>query len=274
MSEEITTLGGAFYIARGQESYLGNGAFTQSWQLVGETVQDAGPITADVIYDKGSFISDETVPVLNSKRVNEICSDKWITYQLFSTFCPKTIRVNEQSELAHALEKITGSMLVSKSLAGFEGANVFVGSRVDFEAQQETLAYPLLLQEFIDSSVGIPGLVEGTHDFRIAILDGEILMAYVRTPPTGSLKANYSLGGSYANCAITDIPESFLEVVTYVESKMEVIGSRFYTIDLALTASGPKIIELNSRMGMSTKLDAPVFIIRLSEKLIAMANGH
>lgn len=271
LSAEITHGGACFYLVRGQESYLGQGKFGNSWQYQAGAIKETGPITVDVLYDKGSFLPDPNLRTLNPPEINEICSDKWATYQRFQSYCPKSILVEATDQLKLALESITSDLVVAKPQRGFEGIGVFVGSRSELESSTASLHFPLLVQAFIDSSAGIPGIVAGVHDFRIGVLDGEPLFSYVRTPPKGSLKANFSLGGSYENVAVDRIPLSFLELVGFVDAQLTQYRDRFYSVDLALTPDGPKIIELNSRVGMSTKADLPIFITRLSDKLLSMA---
>jgi hypothetical protein len=94
LSEEVTALGAEFYVVRGQDSYLGEGSFSNSWQFDGEHVRESGAVVIDALYDKGSFVPDDSLPTLNSRAVNEICTDKWKTYQAFPEFCPRTILVS------------------------------------------------------------------------------------------------------------------------------------------------------------------------------------
>lgn len=265
LAAAVSELGGSFYIVREQSSYLGSGAFSTSWQFdvsgEGQEVIETGPITLDVIYDKGPFKTDGKVKVLNSVAVNEVCTDKWKTYQLFSKNCPKTILVESTDFLHSALDQIDTRLKVVKPRDGAEGLNVHIGTSEEIlNVPAESMPYPLLVQSFLDSTQGLPGFTQGIHDFRIALLNGEIVYAFLRTPPEGGLKANVALGGTLKVVAPEDIPPMFLAIAQEVDSVMKEFGNRVYGVDMALTPEGPKIIELNSSLGLQENTRHPVFV--------------
>lgn len=268
----IAELGGVFYIARSQNSYQGNGFFSNSWKInESGLIEESGPITADVIYDKGYFVSDNTTPVLNNDAINRVCTDKWETYQAFRSFCPKTILVESAGELRSAIEEMKTELKVIKPLDGEEGHGVHIGK--DQELFNETIKYPVLVQEFLDSSAGIQPFTEGIHDFRIALLNGQIIYAFLRTPPSGELKANVALGGKLLVIEESDIPKPFVDLAMKIDQLMSTYGSRLYGVDMAMTESGPKIIELNSRLGLQGNARHKVFIHfkeQLAKLLMAM----
>lgn len=253
LSDEVTRQGGEFFIVRSQQTYQGGGKFSTSWQLKSGAIVETGPVEVDVIYDKGGFIVDDTtVPILNPRELDEICTNKWLTYQEFSKYCPTTLVSHSLDELIENIQKIITDIVVIKPIGGEEGTDVFIGNKneVSAIAKEQALSYPMLVQEFIDSSNGIPGIVDGIHDFRIVVLNGEFAYSYVRTPPKDSLKANVALGGTMKIIKRQQIPEPFLEVLRHVDTKMSHIKPRLYGIDLALTPNGPRIIELNSKVGL------------------------
>ena len=265
LKQEVEKLGMEYFIVRGQVSYAGNGKFTRSWQYdQDQQFHESGEITADVIFDKGEFISDETVPVFNHSFINQVCTDKWMMYTLFPELCPKTILVQTADELVGALNNISTELAVIKPIDGEEGRDVYIDK--PNQLLERVYAYPLLVQEFLDSSGGIPGIVEGLHDFRVALVDGEIFYSYVRTPPQGSYLANVARGGTFAMVEPQDVPQAAQEICTVINSKLAEYGHSFYGIDFAFTPDGPRIIEMNSRLGLLPNKDAEVFM-RLKQKL-------
>ncbi|NEO74592.1 ATP-grasp domain-containing protein [Moorena sp. SIO3H5] len=271
LGEAIEACGANFRVVRHQSSYLGSGEFSQSWELRDGQVIETGPVKADVIFDKGLFSSDGTIPVLNCQEINEICTNKYKTFQLFSDYSPQSYLVNTQEEFFEALDKIPGQYKVVKPLDGLEGRNVHIGDN-DFLKKQDC-PYPLLVQEFIDSRSGIPGIVNGVHDFRVALLNGEIVHAIVRTPPSGELVASVTQGGEMFVVEIELIPSTVFELVEHIEKHMVQYGNRFYGIDLAIVDGQPKIIELNSRVSIWDNQQHEVFAStkrKLAEVLVAL----
>lgn len=50
-----------------------------------------------------------------------------------------------------------------------------------------------IVQEYLDMSCGVPGIVEGMHDLRFSIFGKEIFpFVYVRKPAEGDFRSNIS----------------------------------------------------------------------------------
>lgn len=266
LSNTVTKHGGRLYIAHGQNTYLGNGSFSRSWIIEDTTLHDAGPVTAQVIFDKGRFVSDSTVPVFNHTTISKVCNNKWLMYETFPEFCPSTFFVTDSTELYSVLPKITTAEIVFKPYTGAEGIGVKIEEKTYFEHHQTELVFPAVVSEFLDTSGGIPNIIEGTHDLRVAILDGEILYSYVRTPPAGSLLANVSKGGTFAMVDLEKLPPIIVNIAQTIDRSFSDIPHRFYGIDFGYTPQGPKIIEMNTELGLLPNSDHPIFKI-LKEKL-------
>lgn len=254
LSEKIREKGGEFYVVRGEDTYLGNGKFSQSWQFQNGKLIETGEIIIDAIYDKGTdsdhFLEvEEGFPVLNPKYINDVCTDKYKTYELFGEFCPKTILVNSEEELTKAVKEVPSEKKVIKPVDDEEGNGVFIGSE-EYILNGCPHEFPMLVQEFLDSSAGVPGLIEGIHDFRIALLNGEVIFSFLRTPPEGELLANVARGGTLTLVDPEDIPAEFIEIAKKIDDHLKDYPKRFFGVDLALTPHGPRIIELNSRLGL------------------------
>lgn len=272
LSAQIEAQGAECYIVRSRETYLGNGSFSKSWQFRQNQLIETGPIIADVVFDRGEFKSDNTVPVLNQEKVNHICTDKWAMYQRFPQFCPRTWRVTDKNELTNILATVATDLVVLKPIDGEGGNDVFIGSKAD--AVNHAIQAPFLVQEFIDSSGGVPGFVEGLHDFRVATLNGQLVYSYYRTPPQDSYLANVARGGSFQVVPVDKIPSAFVAIVREIDQEFVDCPNRFYGVDFALTAAGPKIIEMNSRLGLLPNRDDEAFVTlksKLATTLLAMA---
>jgi len=271
LGQEVTALGGEYYIVRGQETYVGNGKFSKSWQFNGTELVESGEVTADIIFDRGKFASDGRVKTFNEEMVNSICTNKWLSYNLFKEYSPKTWLVRSDAELSQVLNEVATELGVVKPIDGQEGKDVLIDKKDALLSQ--SYQYPVLVQEFLDSSGGVPGVVEGLHDFRVALINGEIIYSYFRTPPKGSYLANVARGGKFEVIALEKIPQQIREMVIKIDSVMAFAEHRFYGIDFAITPEGPKIIEMNSRLGLLPNSDHEVFITvkkKLAEVLTSL----
>ncbi|MBT4123961.1 MAG: ATP-grasp domain-containing protein [Candidatus Pacebacteria bacterium] len=248
LDQEIKKLGAEFYVVRAQETYLGNSKFSKSWQFENNELIETGAIQADVLYQKGDFITDGKITLSNSLELDDICTDKWKTYQLLEKFCPLTLIAQNDREFAKAIDQIKTEKIVIKPQDQEEGRGVYIGNRKYIESVPKE--YPILIQEFIDSSMGIPGIVEGIHDFRVAVMNSKILYTFVRTPPQGKLMANIALGGTVKIIEEQELPKEIKKFIIDVDKKLSQFGDRFYGIDFAYTPQGIRIIELNSRLGL------------------------
>jgi glutathione synthase/RimK-type ligase-like ATP-grasp enzyme len=133
------------------------------------------------------------------------------------------------------------------------------------------------VQKFVDSTRGIPSLdVEGVHDLRIVVLDGEPLVSYVRQPKSG-LISNVSRGGSMENVELTDLPGEVLDIVEEVDEELEDYSDRLYSVDFIFDEDeNPWILELNSKPGLGFYDDKRIaswkkpLMDRVAKKLVQM----
>jgi glutathione synthase/RimK-type ligase-like ATP-grasp enzyme len=265
LDKEFHKLGARFYIVRSNDTYLGNGTFSKSWQFKDGDLVETGEITVDKIYDKGSFKTDGKISVLNNEIINRICNDdKYETYKLFKKYCPETILVNNEEEFLKALFQIKGNKKVIKPIDGSCGKDVFIGD--DEYLKNCQYKFPLLVQEFLDTSDGIPGIYQGIHDLRIIFINNEIGMCFFRTPPKGGLLANVSLGGSSIVVDHDCIPQSVLKIAKEVNQHLSQYGDRIFSVDFGFGKGKPKIIELNSSVGLQENKRYPTAKI-FKEKL-------
>ena len=264
LNNEIKNLDSNLYILRSQNTYLGNGLFTNSWQFNSGELISTGKIKVDIVYDKGVFVSDGLVKVLNNEYLNEICTDKYLSYKTFPKYFSKTILVNNNLEFLSALKNIEGDIKVIKPIDGESGKGIFFGD--DEKLKKVNKKYPFIIQEFLDSSSGIPGICNGMHDFRIAILNGDFIYSYYRTPAHGSYMANVAKGGELHVVTYEKIKKELLDIVKEIDEFFSDYPNRFYGVDFVYTPKGIRIIELNSRLGLLPNSYHKVFKV-LKEKL-------
>ena len=251
----------AVTILRPEDEYQFGGKFSSGYRYQAGQFIGGGAVEVDLIFNKGAFPYRD-IPVFNSDFVTEACGNKWFTYQKFVEFSPQTWLIESIEDFNEVVTQNSGQKLVRKPIDGSEGFDI----QIDTAEKMKPIFYPFLMQKLLDSSGGVPGIVAGTHDFRVAILDGEIVYSYVRTPPPGSLVANVAQGGTFTMIPIAEIPTVFRPIIEEVDAYMSAAPHRFYGIDMALTPAGPKIIELNSQLGILPDSDHPD-LARVKQKL-------
>lgn len=248
------------YFATGYTTYMGKGMFSKVYtadtKVPVANLQVSANVRADIVYDKGGFPREEGIAVLNPSFVHDITSNKSKTYQHFSSLQPRTVLCRTSEEALTTLRSITSDKVVFKKLESNGGRGVSIVNSTVAAVAAKTLEYPQILQEFIDTSGGIAGLCDGYHDLRIKIGGGTIWGGTLRQPKQGELRANVALGGSERHLSPDEIPEDAKQFAMRIDSFFSEFP-RYYAIDIANTKQGWRLIELNSKPGLSPITKSP-----------------
>ena len=240
------------YFATGNDTYAGAGLFKQAFTASEKmAVADLRPTTnvrADLVFEKGGFRGRD-VMVVNPEYVHKIASSKTETYKMFPGYQPKSVIAESFEAAKRAFEEIPGTLIVVKEPDSNGGRAVQIGEKIKLIDELPT-QYPLIIQEFIDTSIGVPGLVEGIHDVRVKIGGGKIFGGMVRQPAPGEYRANLAQGGSARHLLPDELPAEVIRLGLEVDCFFEKYP-RYYAIDFANTPTGWKMIELNSKPGLS-----------------------
>ncbi|MDD5054942.1 MAG: hypothetical protein PHZ00_01600 [Candidatus Peribacteraceae bacterium] len=274
--EMVTADGGECGIVRNPASYRGKGTFDRAWIFGGGSFRlHEHPWEADVLYNKCrgiSFVPND-VRMINPPEFEHLCTDKWETYMRFSDCFPETLLVQNKHELAWAAGRLEGELIVAKPPDGEGGKSIVIASAEDVLGASHV--FPLLVQEFLDTSGGIPGIAKGKHDLRIFSIRGEPLRCYVRQPKQGSYLANYQQGGSLFEVPVASVPADAMKLFRTVDAALRSFPDRVYAVDMGRNAAGEwKLIELNSKPGLDPVLPhyptAELFMRRLVDLLLSV----
>lgn len=251
LAELVAERGGQLSLVRGQETYRKGNTFAGGWEFRDGTFHRfEDDRTFDLIFNKGRLQGDDNAVILNDPELDTICTDKALTYSMFEELSPTTFFVKSRDELKEALEKITSDIAVAKPVDGEEGNGVYIGPHED--VLQKVPRFPYLVQELIDTDGGIPGIAPGRHDFRMIVMNGEVIYAFVRMPAEGKYIANVAQGGDYAVVPLSKIPPDTLKIVQRIDREFTRFPKRIYSVDVGLDrASAWKVIELNAQPGLS-----------------------
>ena len=243
-------------IVRGN-SYLGNGQFSHGWKFIdNQLVPITSSIESTVIWnrdDKNTIPDITDHPIINSMKLDKLCVDKKKTAEFFPQLSPKTKALSSYDELSPLLESWQlkpEDLVVLKQNFETEGRGIFIRPISEITTDLYDDWNGVIAQEFCDSSAGIPGFVEGLHDVRITLMNGEVAESYIRIPAPGEFRANTSLGGSFFYIEVEKIPSELLGLVRKIDSQLSHYPMRLYAADFFLSKKGWRLIELNSRPGM------------------------
>lgn len=234
--------------------------FKHAWIYEGEGAQwkRVDNITPDLIYDKTKgrsevFYKKELIgtryPFINDLRFTQIIDDKFLSSLLLQTWSKKSIIVRNKEELKKNISKINTRKVVLKPISesGGKGIQIFekdTASNIKFSGEH-------IIQDFIDSSSGVPGISSGVHDFRLVIVNDDVIYAYIREPKEGSFLANLAQGGSLKIVPNENIPSSVHPIIEHARSIFTSFHPKIYTIDIMFDENQvPWIVELNSMPGL------------------------
>jgi glutathione synthase/RimK-type ligase-like ATP-grasp enzyme len=212
-------------------------------------------VKVDLIFDKGGF-NGQDIMVLNPSFVHQIAASKLETYRHFGKYQPKTVLCASREETVKAAAEMPGDLIVVKEpdeyvngTSSNGGKFVYIGSREKVLAELPE-RYPVMVQEFVDTSIGIENLADGVHDVRVEIGGGEIWGGTLRMPAPGELKANVAQGGTRRRLFADEIPAEAKKIALEIDHYFAKYP-RHYSIDFAHTTHGWKLIELNNNPGLS-----------------------
>lgn len=274
---ELIKLGCAPVIVYNQaENYLGSGKFKAYWQVSEEDgkinfVHHQTEIGIAFLFDKNRFKADD-VAVTDPSEVREICRDKYLSYLFAPEWHAKSFLIIDQAQLDAFFKSHSNEFVALKELDSNGGKKVFVGKSSEYS---NSLIFPLLAQEFIDTSVGISGICEGRHDVRLIKYNDRIISFLLRQPPKDGFISNLDFGGNYAELGPSRVPAELVNIAKIIDARFNTAKDRLYCVDFGNTANGWKIFELNAWPGLKYKSDGDkAYMRRLAECLVESFNSQ
>ncbi|MFA9262771.1 MAG: RimK family alpha-L-glutamate ligase [Undibacterium sp.] len=251
--------------------------FRLAWHWDGKNWELKKDVKPDVVFDKAATNS-ETLPIkkilekqfpfLNPLAFSLHAGSKLLVSQAFKEFAKPYYLAENQVDLEAAATEIPGAMIVIKPLQGNSGDGVSIQRKEDLGSVEAR--FPLLVQEFVDSSAGIPDVMIGLHDLRLIYSGEDLVYAYYRTPRAGSYLANLAKGGTQTMLDQESIPQAVWPVVRAVQERYRDFVSKIFTIDLIFDPSGtPWIVELNTMPGLYPDESERPHIYRLYTAIIS-----
>jgi glutathione synthase/RimK-type ligase-like ATP-grasp enzyme len=260
-----------------------NCIFKQAWTFNANLDQweRAYDIKPDLIYDKTkasmeSYYKKELISekylFINNLSFTKILDDKLVTSLIFSKWSKKSWLVNNEEKLRRILPKIKSYNLVIKPISESGGKNVQFLNK-DNVTEKAVLDRDCLVQEFIDSSSGVPGIKTSNsmHDLRLVFVNEKLIYSYIREPEEGSFLANLAQGGTLHIVPEEKIPISLKPIINYAHSVFETFADKVYCIDFMFDENErPWIVELNSMPGLYFTSQEKPYMEELYKELILL----
>lgn len=210
----------------------------------------------DLLYDKGRF------PYSIERRINPdslgtIARDKYLSYLFADDLHALSFLLTDTAQLAIFLKRRSQQTIVLKELSGHGGKQVYVGPAATYD---DTLVFPLLAQEFIDTSGGCPPLADGLHDIRVALFNRTPIHGLIRQPKAGNLKSNFSEGGSVRALYVNEIPQTLVELTQQLDERFDTDAVRFFCADWGFDRQSQtwRLFEINAAPGLALEsVDGP-----------------
>lgn len=187
----------------------------------------------------------EQVSMANHPLIDEFCWDKTIIAEALGEHCPKTFLVNTGAGLSTVLPEIKSDKVVIKPRYGSLGNQVIITEKDNLPG---LIDKNTIVQEYIDTTKGIKGIVNGVHDMRLVMINGKLDHAHIRMPRKGLLTANIALGGKKFFIENKMVPKKAKAIAKKVDKLLKNFYPRIYSVDFVFNEKGiPYIVECNSQ---------------------------
>jgi glutathione synthase/RimK-type ligase-like ATP-grasp enzyme len=243
--------GAQIMIANG-DMYMGDMRFSQGWNFVdGKITEHNQTFIADAIYciAPGAGAIKEAKPtdlIVNHPEMDAIGRDKLKQAEIFSEFLAKTLPINRENWQEVAAQ-IGTDKIVLKPSVGCEGNGVVIIDRDKLTATDIPDNEPYLAQEFVETSAGIPGIVEGRHDLRLILFNGEFKLSFLRSVKSGSYLANATQGATLREMQEADIPAEAFALAKQIDARFASFSPRLCAIDFMFGQDRIYLTEINTR---------------------------
>jgi glutathione synthase/RimK-type ligase-like ATP-grasp enzyme len=234
-------------------------------------------IKPDLIYDKTvarlevyykKELIGKVYPFINNLDFTQIIDNKFVTGLLFDKWSKPSWLVRDRMDLARILPQIKTNKIVMKPLSSSGGKGIQIIEKSN-ALKKAVLDQNYLVQDFIDSSLGVPGVSHTLHDLRLVFINDKLIYAYIREPKKGSYLANLAQGGKLKIVPSEKIPKTVRPIIKYANKLFETFESRVYSIDFMFDEKKrPWVVELNSMPGLFFTPEEKASMLRMYQELL------
>lgn len=240
-----------------KKTYQGNSIFNGGWVFdKGKFKIFRKKIKTDLVYDRVGGVTfppqGDQMQVVNRRDFKILAWDKWKTYNEIGQFMPKTFWVGELDNLNKVVGKVKTENTVLKPYNSLKGNDIFIGKKEEVKNfKPERLGRKYILQEFVDTSGGIPNLTKGNHDLRVVVVNNKVVWSHIRVPAKGKFLANAAQGGKLTEIDYNKVPKSVKKIVKDISNRFyKKYDNPVFSIDFGINEKGkPMIFEINDQIG-------------------------
>jgi len=234
------------YMVRSLENFYGWNSFLPQFQLNWDSWKPYNSHTRvqwDLVY---GFRMPVWVTHTHPSKINEITKDKRVIESLFPEYSMQSIECTHYEDILENFDKIPSRLKVLKPARWSLWKGIFIQETIPQMDKVKETDYPYILQEFFDTSWGFYSLCSGLHDFRVVILNGEIIAKILREPATWKYISNTFQWGTLHDIFDFVIPSEIQEIVDTIDNYCKKYEHRYYSIDMWLWIDWKiKIFEIN-----------------------------
>ena len=239
------------FMARGNKSYVWGNTFIPQFQKIGKKWKKihVRNITADIVL--GFPIPTWVTAIFPSIR--DISLEKTYIERLFPKYTLRSLVCQSYKNIEENFYNIQSSLKVLKPLCGTRGRGIKIQETLPLKEELPEKYFPYILQEFFDTSSGWEWYI-WYHDFRVVILNGQVIWKFLRQPKKGSYISNTHKKWAFYDLTEEILPDDVREIVSQIDDFLvQKYPVRFYSIDFGRNTDGElKIFEVNSAPGLST----------------------
>jgi glutathione synthase/RimK-type ligase-like ATP-grasp enzyme len=212
----------------------------------------------NVTYVASRIAESSGIPVIDDPASIQICSDKINMYSHLmrsGVAIPRTLFISKEeitsSRVAEIFSELGSPLIVKEPSTSFS---------LRVEKVHDPGQFLKVASRFIKMSdwIVVQQYVESRYDWRVGVLDGEILYVCKYTIPDTTFKIQDSVNGHLVYCQVESIPEKAAppRVLQMGIAAAEAIGRGLYGVDLKTTNGDCCVIEVNDNPSLEGGEDA------------------
>ena len=242
--------------------YKSNGIFEKAWSYDVKSKKwiKLDNVKADFVFDKAPALKkfkdlkykiNKEIGMMNNPEMDYKVNNKKSILKIFPNILPKTFIIKSNVDLKEKLQKINTEKAVLKPAVGSGGDKILIQDKSELINNNIKFDEDYILQEFIDTSKGIKGLVDCVHDLRVVLFNEKIAYSYIRIPKKGCLLCNIHQGGTMIGIRNDQIPEQVKKLLKIINKKLEKYVPRNYAADFFFDENQKAyLIEINTKPGL------------------------
>jgi len=211
----------------------------------------------NVTYVAAQMAAFHGIPVIDDPADIRICSDKVNMYSRLmkqDVAIPKTVFLSKNDLSEERVERLfdeLGTPIIVKEPSTSFSLRV--------EKVNDLRGFFQVARRFIRLSDWIVAqqFIESRYDWRVGILDGELLYACKYTIPSVTFKIQASVNGHIVYCGVESVPENEIphHVVTLGIEAANAIGHGLYGVDIKNNNGDACVIEVNDNPSLESGED-------------------